>query len=323
MTVIAGIDEAGFGPILGPLVVSGVKFLAPDTLAAADWWELLAPAVSKTARKRDMALAIGDSKKLHTPAAGLTNLERGVLGVLGMASPRTNSLRDLLGWLSPATGEQMQRYPWYVDADVDLPTTCQPAAIRLRTKPFAAALAEKGMEFSAARSEILLVDEYNRMIAVTDNKATTLLGQTCRLIDWAWRTRPAGENVTVFVDRQGGRAHYLPVLQRMYAGRTFKILAERPALSAYRITGSDGILEAHFVRKGDSVHLPVALASMISKYLRELFMSLLNAYWARQMDGEQLKPTAGYYTDGKRFLADIDAARNRLATAEQILIRSR
>ena len=53
-------------------------------------------------------------------------------------------------------------------------------------------------------------------------------------------------------------------------------------------------------------HLPVALASMFAKYVRELLMGAFNHYWQQVVPG--LRPTAGYYTDAMRFLADIDPA---------------
>jgi hypothetical protein len=49
--------------------------------------------------------------------------------------------------------------------------------------------------------------------------------------------------------------------------------------------------------------LPVSLASMVSKYLRELFMSSINRYFAGFCP--DLKPTAGYWKDGLRFVNDL------------------
>jgi hypothetical protein len=65
----------------------------------------------------------------------------------------------------------------------------------------------------------------------------------------------------------------------------------------------------------------VALASMLSKYLRESLMRRFNAFWAGHMP--EVAPTAGYYNDGTRFLRDIDSKRRQLGIADEELIRSR
>jgi hypothetical protein len=47
----------------------------------------------------------------------------------------------------------------------------------------------------------------------------------------------------------------------------------------------------------------------------------LNRYWQRRVEG--LRPTAGYYTDGKRFLADIAGAMGDAGVDRRLLERSR
>src|SRR6476661_8551754 len=78
-----GLDEAGYGPNLGPLVLSSsachVPAGAPDCL-----WECLAAAVRKAEHPDDGRLLIDDSKKVNEGKAGLAKLEAGVLGALGL-----------------------------------------------------------------------------------------------------------------------------------------------------------------------------------------------------------------------------------------------
>jgi ribonuclease HII len=323
MAFVAGIDEAGFGPLLGPLVVSGVAFELPAELVGADLWRALRPAVTKTIRKRHSGIAVGDSKKLYKPDLGIEQLERGVLGMFSTLTDRTASLRGLLGLLSPAVPALMEQYPWYRGLDVPLPLRAEAAGLRIRSRVVAAAMADAQMRLAAIRCEVLHVGQFNALVRSTDNKATTLLDQTCRLIDWFWQHGCGGENLTVLVDRQGGRQHYLRVLQRLYESAAVKILAEQEEYSAYRLTMGPRVLEVHFMVQGENAHLPIALASMTSKYLRELFMHLENGYWRGQLAAGSLKPTAGYYLDGKRFLADIAEACERLNTPMDLLVRNR
>ncbi|NLF32976.1 MAG: hypothetical protein GX591_19085 [Planctomycetes bacterium] len=322
MTIIAGIDEAGFGPLLGPLVVSAVVFEAPGD-GEVDFWRQLAPAVAKAPGKRCAGVAIGDSKRIYSPATGLVHLERGGLGFLSLLEQPCQSLRALLAWLSPEVLGAMEEYPWYRQADLALPLEADATDLRLRANGVRAAMAAAGMKLLGAQVRLLPEGHFNRLVAATDNKATTLCDQTFSLIDWVWRNRPRGASVRIVVDRQGGRQHYLPILQRMYPhGGTFRILAEQGDHSGYVMAGEDGTLDLHFLAKGESLHLPIALASMVSKYLRELFMALFNRFWAARV-GAHLVPTAGYYTDGRRFLADIAEAVRTLGVDEALLVRSR
>ncbi len=323
MAIVAGIDEAGFGPILGPLTVSAVVLRVPDELAGGDLWEALSPTVRVKPAKKHTGVVIGDSKKVYTPSAGLTHMERGVLAAMGQTGGPFETLRGLLGWLCPPAVCEMADYPWYSQADVPLPTAVDAVDLRLRTHGLHAAFDAAKMAFLGAATRVLLAGHYNRLVAATNNKATVLLDQTFSLIDWIWRNRPDGERVIVYVDRQGGRAHYLPILQRVFAGGRYKVLAEEPGHSGYRVDFSDASLEVHFLQKGETRQLPIALASMTSKYLRELLMLLLNRFWAERMGDAELKPTAGYYTDGHRFLDDIAPARAKLCIPEELLIRSR
>ena len=52
-------------------------------------------------------------------------------------------------------------------------------------------------------------------------------------------------------------------------------------------------------------HLPVALASMLAKYLRELAMEQFNRFW--QQRAPQVKPTKGYPQDARRFRQEVSA----------------
>jgi ribonuclease HII len=76
-----------------------------------------------------------------------------------------------------------------------------------------------------------------------------------------------------------------------------------------------------FREKGETHCMSVALASMLSKYLREALMRRFNAFWRQYLP--DVTPTAGYYNDGQRFLQDIDVTRRELGIPDELLIRAR
>jgi hypothetical protein len=100
-----------------------------------------------------------------------------------------------------------------------------------------------------------------------------------------------------------GRVHYQSVLRRMFPGTDLTILKETPENSSYELTAGQKQMRLHFVIKADNKFLPVSLASMMSKYIRELLMDNINRYFIAHHP--TLKPTAGYWTDGLRFIEDL------------------
>jgi ribonuclease HII len=89
----------------------------------------------------------------------------------------------------------------------------------------------------------------------------------------------------------------------MFGDMELKILCESPADSSYEMRAGDKSMRLHFVVGADQRFLPVSLASMVSKYLRELLVHNMNRYFAGFHS--DLKPTAGYWKDGLRFIEDL------------------
>ena len=83
---------------------------------------------------------------------------------------------------------------------------------------------------------------------------------------------------------------------------------------------SEEELEPSQVLEAAGRFLPVALASMVAKYVRELLMQRLNRFFRGQMTG--LKPTAGYFKDGRRYVTEIKPVIQRLHLASSDLVRT-
>ena len=107
----------------------------------------------------------------------------------------------------------------------------------------------------------------------------------------------------------------------MFSDMELTILRETPATSSYELKTSGRGMRLHFVVKADDRFLPVSLASMTSKYLRELIVGNINRYF--NSFGADLKPTAGYWKDGLRLIEDIKTHLPDVRFDSEQLIRSR
>jgi len=322
VAIVAGIDEAGLGPVLGPLVMCASVFEVPDDLVDQPLWDTLAPAVVRKAGRKSTALAIGDSKKLFnrkSPKA-LRHLERAVLASLAANDQHPATLADLLTIITTDANARAAEYPWYRPEEVALPRVLSATDISLSGNVLNVAMRKAGVRMRGIRSECVFVGEFNRIIRATRNKSTAALGITLRLVQYLWSRLKSG-SMHIHIDRQGGRMRYLSALERAFEGCSFKILREDPDCSAYEMSDANRTARITFSVGGEAAHMPIALASMAGKYLREVLMEMFNEFWAGHVDA--LVPTAGYYTDGRRFFGEIRDAMGRLNVAEDIVYRCR
>ncbi len=301
MAVLVGIDEAGFGPLLGPLVVSSSSFSLPSQLLNNDFWQILEKSVGKTRKHLAGRLLIADSKKAYNKSIGIKSLERTVLAVLKCLSQEPNDLNELMELLCPDCLGRLSDYPWYGDFENSLLST-DVADRAIASNVFANDLASNGIELLDVHSSCLDVAHYNKMVEAVKNKSNVLFTAICQLMKRAY-DNCEGEDLQIIVDRQGGRVRYRKNLQRMFPNMNLVILREDNIISSYELQLDGRVMRIHFVVGADDKYLPVSLASMVSKYLRELLIGNINKYFTCL--GEGLKPTAGYWKDGVRFVEDL------------------
>jgi ribonuclease HII len=72
---------------------------------------------------------------------------------------------------------------------------------------------------------------------------------------------------------------------------------------------------------GETHSMPVALASMFSKYVRELYMEIFNRWW--KPHAPHVKRTAGYAADAKRWLKETAEVRAKLGIPDEALVRQK
>jgi len=316
-----GIDEAGYAPRLGPLVVTAVSVVRP---AETDLYEGLDGVVSRSARSRRTAegmrmLHVGDSKKVYTRSRGLADLERGVLAFAARALGRRPATD--LDLARALTGEMMDvdGLPWYEGPAEPLPVEAEADDLERATACLASALDGARSDGPSIRSRLVTARDLNGGVSDERNKADFL----CSLVAGLLAEMGRDEGVTkATVDRLGGRKDYRPLLQNAWPDAEVATVAAEVERSSYRVAGSTGARrDVTFACRAEDSSLPVALASMVSKYLRELFMRRLNRWFASHVPG--IAPTAGYPVDAARFLKDCEAFRGILPVVDENLIRSR
>jgi len=319
MAVLVGIDEAGFGPILGPLVVSSSTLSLPNNLLASDLWQILVKSVGNRRKRLAGRLLIADSKKAYNKTVGIKHLERTVLTTLRGLGKEPATLSELIEMLCPDCLERLSDYPWYKDTQsyfLSPDTTDRTIASAV----LADDLASYGIELKELKSCCLDVAYYNKLVGAVKNKASVLFTATSQLIQMAYDNF-AGEDLHIIIDRQGGRMHYRKNLQRMFPDMSLSIICESPVVSSYDLKTDNGAMRVHFVVSADQQYLPVSLASMVSKYLREVLIGCINRYFTGF--SPDIKPTAGYWEDGLRFIEDLKTNLPHIRFSQNQLIRCR
>lgn len=314
MRWVVGIDEAGYGPNLGPLVQAAAAVRLPADDPAG--WDTLRPAVRRAGRaSKDQRLVVDDSKRVYLGVNALEKLERGVRGLFGLLDPTAGQLLGKLA-LDWCEGE-LANEGWY-DPTAAGPVATTLDAIQKHVAHFAETCPD-GVVVPLPHAVLTPAPRFNRVVEASGTKATLLAHGLIDLLRVTLATLPGDESVMVLCDKQGGRNFYAPLLQEAFPEAGVFSQLETNAESRYQIEGLGRVVTVTFRPKADGDSIAVAAASMVCKYLREVCMAQFNAFWARHVPG--LKETAGYPVDAKRFFDDIRPAMERLGIAESAVWR--
>lgn len=279
----AGIDEAGYGPTLGPLSIVSVV-VDGDNPAAL------------------LSTGVKDSKKLHD-STNLAPLEQVVLPAIAwLTGFQPDTAADCFALLGESS-DLRAAVPWMEGASsLRLPVAAKSLVTwsvpDLIPRGMSGSLVQPRAYNAYLRGDHLGVD--GRRFG---NKADLEWSHIGQLL--AHLHDPLAPLNTV-VDRLGGRKFYREVLQTIFPNDLVVAEEESPLVSRYRIpAASHAGHTIGFYVGGESVSPLTAIASCIAKYARELHMMLLNRYWCERLPW--LKPTAGYPQDAVRWLHQIGA----------------
>ena len=317
MALLIGTDEAGYGPNLGPLLIGVTAWRVPDALIDVDLYTQLQGVVHRA--PEEGGLAIADSKALYKPGGGVAALELGVLAALSQRRTLPLTWRKTWRALCPESRSPLHRLPWYAGFDAAIPTSCELTPLNDTTDRLRDALHSRGIQLVEQQAVAIFPHQFNALVRKLGSKGAALSESTLRLVRQVI-DRHRDQKTVVQCDKHGGRNRYGPLLQTEFPDYLVEVLCESRAESIYRWGPPDRRCECRFVAKGESF-LPAALASMTAKYLRELAMLAFNAFWCERLP--EIRPTAGYPVDARRFRAQIEPLRAELGIADDQLWRER
>lgn len=311
-----GMDEAGYGPNLGPLVIVATRWQTPHTPSNCDFNTLLKNIVDSSSTCRGNKLHIADSKIVNKGKHGFQTLETSALALLGTLNITPKSVTELVNNLLERSKRDCSLFaeiPWFAE-EINLPYAANAVVVNEFSREFSNQLKVSGLACLDIQAQIIPAALFNQLLTCQASKGVVLSSLAFELLGSIWEQN----NLSTLVvgDKHGGRNRYDDYLAQIAGNQSIVALEESRQLSRYRI----GRTEFRFQTKGEQ-HFPVAAASVIAKYIREVTMLQFNQFWLKSCP--EVKPTKGYPMDAKRFRSDIQQAQRALAITDETLWRNR
>lgn len=281
---VAGIDENGLGPKLGPLVVTGARFALAGAYDPQAFRRAFAGGATGAGAR------VADSKEVMAAgamAAGETTVLALARLVSGETPPSADAFLARFAEGAPGDCPPGARALCFGD-DLALPAFGgDGAGAAALADALGARLEAEGIRLASVRSQWLCPARFN---AAFDGGAATkadldLAAFEHRIEAFAAETEGEGlylcgkvMNLAFYSARMTLPARF-PLLRRQ----------EARAESAYALQGLGTV---RFLLDGDRIHPPISVASMFGKYVRELFMARLNRFFAARLPGHV--PVSGY-----------------------------
>lgn len=266
---------------------------------STDLWKVLSTAVRKSNQKADGRLIVDDSKQVYSPKVGLAMMEKNLWPFIYQTNTSISCTKSMWQHLATNEIESVSHEP-YLQWDAALPLS--PPSVS-STAILSGVMQNSGVTLTRLQCSIIAPRQFNQLTRNADSKAAIPLHSIGQLVS----ALPSEDTVEIHIDRLGGRQRYIEQVSKWFPQQKIEIEVETPNISRYRI---DDRLTISFQVEADQHSFAVALASMLSKYWREVMMMQFNAWFAQQQPG--VTPTAGYPLDAIRFWNEVEPTRKRL-----------
>ncbi len=302
---IVGVDENGMGPSLGPMIATAVTLeverydrcrLRRNGLRAGITDSKETAAFGKMAHTESVALALAERLTGRRPEDADAFFDAvAVGGLAGLRAPCPEPSAYQC-WSEPVV---LPAFGGDVGRGHRLLDRVERWGVAIRSVQSEVACARR-LNAELGRQSKLGVDlaMFERLLLSAREAAPEELLALCGMVGG--------------IRRYGDRFHHL-------GGRDVEVVAEERRLSSYRVAG---LGEVRFEVSADARHLPVALASMVGKYVRELSMERQNRFYAGH---DASLPRASGYRDPvtRRFIRQSAPLRRRLRIAPDCFRRVR
>ncbi len=260
---VVGIDENGYGPFIGPLIVTGIGFDMPyDSIYSADVDFL---------RAREF---IKDSKRIFTRTESSYKKGEGIaLSLLRLSGFTGNSFFELIKYLFDRDSE--------ITADFALPAFGGQSNNNRLVEMFK----NRDIYVKTIKSSLFDAVRFNKQALKLPTKA---------FIDFlGFADVIRGLKADIFLcGKIGGTSHYQRFFK--YFGIEATVLGEKREVSEYNVQNSHVI----FLLNGDERFVPLMAASIVGKYIRELYMKSISMYFGY---AGVIPYASGYYHDKKSY----------------------
>ncbi|WP_146506878.1 ribonuclease H family protein [Thalassoglobus neptunius] len=296
-----GLDEAGYGPNLGPLVIATSVWETPGSPDGCDFYSCLGQVIDLKASSDSSRIQVADSKQVNVGKNAFRNLERSALSLLRSTGIQPTTNHELwrvlcLGDETSANDFENSLADWE-RGSITIPVEADEDDIAEMADRLSNCFAEQGIVCQEFVAQIVPAARFNRLLDEHGSKGVVLSTLGVQLLQSVWDSESITPTVIVG-DKHGGRNRYDGFIEGIVGDAMIFRIEEGRQMSRYRV----GSTELRFQVQGER-HLPVAAASIVAKYFRELAMMQFNEYWKTHVP--EIRPTKGYPTDARRFLKDI------------------